>query len=70
MNLASSEARKTAAAATSHALPIPPFSGIASLRIAAYCSRGMPNMRATSSTPIGVSIKPGRIAFTRMPSAA
>src|SRR5207302_1537418 len=70
MNRASSEARKSAAFATSQALPIPPFSGTVLSRSTMYSSRSMPNSRAAASTPIGVLIRPGRIAFTRIPCGA
>src|SRR5690348_4480780 len=70
MKLASSEAKNSAALATSHAVPIFLRSGTRASRIAATSARLLPEWRARVSTAIGVSISPGRITFARMPNSA
>src|SRR6266700_389561 len=70
MKLASSEARNSAAFATSHAVPILRRSGTRASRIAATSARLLPVWRARVSTAIGVSINPGRITLARTPYSA
>src|SRR5690606_3873288 len=70
MNFASSEARKSAAFATSHAVPIRLFSGTCSLRWAMTSSREAPPSPTRFSIAMGVSMSPGRIALARMLSPA
>ena len=67
MKRASSEARKSAALAVSHALPIPPFSGTIAARAARCSSSPRPSRAAVPWIAIGVSINPGRIALHRTP---
>src|SRR5439155_612631 len=70
MKLASSEARYSAALATSQAVPILRRSGTRASRSAATWARLLPLTRARVSTAIGVSISPGRITLARMPYSA
>src|SRR5256885_902229 len=70
MKLASSEARNSAALATSQAVPILRRSGTRASRSAATWARLLPLTRARVSTAIGVSISPGRITLARMPYSA
>src|SRR4051812_50202670 len=51
MKLASSEARNSAALATSQAVPILPRSGTLASRAAATSARGLPLWRARGATP-------------------
>src|SRR5438132_2751833 len=67
MKLASSDARKRAALATSQAVPMRPRSGTLASRSAATSARLRLLARARVSTAIGVSIRPGRIQLARMP---
>src|SRR5262249_51354065 len=70
MKSASSEARKSAALATSHAVPMRWRSGTRALRIATTSSRLLPHTRARVSTAIGVFMRPGRMTLARMPYSA
>ena len=70
MKLASSEARNSAALATSHAVPMRPRSATLASRSAATWARVLPWVRARVSTAIGVSIRPGRMVLARMPYSA
>ena len=70
MKLASSEARNSAALATSQPVPIFLRSGTRALRMAATSARDLPQVRARVSTAIGVFIRPGRIALARTPYSA
>ena len=67
MKRASSEARKSAAQATSQAVPMRPPSGTAASRCAISFSLAMPSACEMPSIAIGVSISPGMITFARMP---
>src|SRR3989440_8430345 len=70
MKLASSEARNSAALATSHAVPIRPRSGTLASRSTATSVRLRLLARARVSTAIGVSMSPGRMQLARMPYEA
>ena len=70
MNPASSEARKRAALATSHAVPILWRRGTRASRAAAISARLLPVARARVSTAIGVSMSPGRMTLARTPYSA
>src|SRR5215510_9267176 len=70
MKFASSEARKSAALATSQAVPMRRRSGTRASRCAAISARGFPLARARVSTAIGVSIRPGRMTLARTPNSA
>src|SRR6202048_4644390 len=70
MKLASSEARNSAALATSHAVPIRPRSGTLASRSAATSARLRLLARARVSTAIGVSMSPGKMQLARMPYGA
>src|SRR6185312_5423784 len=70
MKLASSEARNSAALATSQGVPIFLRSGTRASRIAATSARLLPEWRARVSTAIGVSIRPGKMTLTRIPNSA
>src|SRR6187549_1872921 len=67
MKLASSDARNSAALATSHPVPILRRSGTLESRSASTCWRLFLNSRARVSTAIGVFIRPGRMTLARMP---
>src|ERR1044072_4201041 len=67
MKLASSDARNSAALATSQPVPILRLSGTFESRSASTWVRGLLNSRARVSTAIGVFIRPGRITLARMP---
>src|SRR5262245_33634021 len=70
MKSASSEARNSAAFATSQAVPILCRSGTRLSRAAATSARLFPLTRARVSTAIGVSMRPGRMTLARMPNSA
>ena len=67
MKLASSEARKRAALATSQPVPIFWRRGTFESRSASTSARVYLNVRARVSTAIGVFIRPGRMTLARMP---
>src|ERR1043166_9528757 len=70
MKFASSEARNSAALATSQAVPMRLRSGTLASRMAATSARLLPMARARVSTAIGVSIRPGRMTLARTPYSA
>src|SRR6478752_7238286 len=67
---ASSDARNSAALATSHAVPIVRPRGTMASRWATNSARSMPRAAEIPSIAIGVFISPGRIALTRIPCRA
>jgi putative molybdopterin biosynthesis protein len=70
MKFASSEARNSAALATSQPVPILARSGTLASRMAAISARLLPVTRARVSTAIGVSMSPGRMVLARTPCSA
>ena len=70
MKPASSECRKSAALATSQAVPILARSGTLASRSAATSARLRLPTRARVSTAIGVFINPGRMTLARTPNGA
>src|SRR5262249_16839752 len=70
MKFASSEARKSAALATSQPVPIFLRNGTWASRIASISARVFLNSRARVSTAIGVFIRPGRMTLARTPYCA
>jgi hypothetical protein len=70
MKLASSDARNSAAVATSHAVPIRPRSGTLASRSAATSARLRLLARVRVSTAIGVFMSPGKMQLARMPHRA
>src|SRR5882724_9914912 len=67
MKLASSEARNSAALATSQAVPILPRSGTRALRVSRTADVVAPIAAAIPEIAIGVSIRPGSTALQRTP---